>query len=392
MPQVYSTTTTVQNILDGVSRDVRQQLSSTAAPDQAVLVDFANRVSLQMLRASKWAFLLSAPKSFVTQTGVQNYWVGPSVSTPTSALDTGLNLTDMRVVKPNSVIDRSNFRVLKSIGTNPLTRSASFPDDTSRPGRPSSFQQLWGNPQVIYLYPAPDNQNNYYPVPLSPIVTTFVGGSLPARTYRVAITYIDSRGMESTPSGPTQIFVPGNQVLVVRPPLPPTGSAVGIAYDRYNVYVTSDTIAGEFNLNTSDLQQQASLVSTSVSWTEPTTGLVAGTPPPTTTAIEPVDGYVIEFQYYKQRIQLTNVNQIVQIPDEYKDIMIAGVSAKAMRYVNRYDEAAYFTGDYKNGISEIVRDTNFYAEGPDYMSPDAATVRYPGPGVDPSIDPSALLT
>lgn len=392
MPSVYTYTTDVQDILNAVAQDVRQQLSAVNAPDAGVLIDYTNRVSLQMLRASKWAFLLSAPKSFVTQTGVQNYWVGQASSAPTNALDTGLNLSDVRVVKPNSVIDRSNYRILKAIGTNPLTRSASFPDSESRPGRPSSFQQSWANPQIIYLYPAPDNQNNYYPTPQPPTVTTAISGALSSRTYRVATTFVDSNGHESTPSDPTQIFIQANSVLVVRPPTPPTGSAVGIQYDRYNVYVIPDTVSGEFNHNTSDLRLQASLISSGTSWTEPDSGLIAGVSPPLSTQIEPVDGYVIEFQYYKKRVQLLNTTDILQIPDDYKDIVIAGVCSRALKYLGRPDEAGTAQGEFKSGLTEIIRDTNFYAEGPDYMSPDPTSIRYPGPGVDPNVDPSALLT
>src|SRR5437867_12353517 len=110
MPVLFSKTTTVQQIMDRVAQDVRQTLDSNTAPGSTTLLDYCNRVSLEMLRTSRWLFLLSPVKQFVTQEGVSNYWIGASGSAPAGSFDTGLNLTDLRLIKPKSVLDRSNYR------------------------------------------------------------------------------------------------------------------------------------------------------------------------------------------------------------------------------------------------------------------------------------------
>lgn len=383
MPAIYNFTTTVQDIIDAVSRDVRSQLDSTTTPDSNVLLDFCDRTSIEMLRASRWLFLLSPPKNFVTQVGVQNYWLGAIATGPSTALDTGLNLTDLRIVKPDSVFDRSNYRELKQVDRVPLNTQLTFADATIRLGRPTSWQQDFNNAQTLVLYPGPDNQNNYYPMPETPIVQAVAGGALPARKYRVTLTYVDSLGNESIAPRPTEIFLPASTLLRVSPPQAPTASAINVQYNRYNLYAGIDTGVGEFDEDQSIcLLQTVSPISTTVSTTEPTSGLVTGSvAPPTTTTIEPVDGYVIEFQYYKKRLKLIDVSNTLQIPDDYRDILISGVAAKTFKFLGRPMEYQDERGKYLDGLRQMVRDTNWYPRTPDYINPDSASISFRSPSI-----------
>lgn len=375
-PRLFTTTTTAQAVMNAASQDLRNQLSATASPDASILLDYTNRVSLDLLKLSKWWFLLSPVQQFVTQLGVTNYWIGPTGNAPFGSYDTVLNLSDVRYIKPKSVVDRSNYRPLGQMNEQPLSAKLSYADATARPGRPAVYRQDESTPNILNVYPAPDNQANYSPQPESPICTITAGGSLPARIYFVTTTFVDSLGNESTSPFATNVFVPANYLLVVNPPQEPVGAgATGIAYGQYNVYASSagtNEISQVINLQCT---KQASNILTSLTWTEPTTGLTTnGTTPPATNNVEPIDGYIIEFRYYRQITQLTNAGQIVQVPDDYIPTMIAGVNALAFQFLFRAPEAQMWEARYQQGCQKIVRDLNFMSKTGDYFGPDAASV------------------
>lgn len=372
MPEIYSYTTTVQDVLDAVSRDVRLQVSNTDLPDVTILIDYINRVSKQMLRASRWRFLKSFA-FFVTQRGVVNYWIGPTSSLPSDTFDTGLNLSDVRNI--SQVIDYSNYRPLENALRMSIAPTSTSPSGDSTPGKPRNWGSDNNSPKLI-IRPAPDNQNNFAPVPSSPVVKITSGGSLPARTYQVARTIVDSLSGESVASDATEIFVPANSLLVVSPPtMSVTQSAVGVKYDRYNVYVSLNTNRGEFETGSSGLKlQNSSPVASSVSWTEPTSGLIAGINPPSQSAIEPIDGYVIYFEYFKKHVKLISPTDILQIPDDFSDILTHGVVAKTLVYLRQFDDMAIYADLYKDGIKEMIRDSNWYVDGPRFILPDMSAV------------------
>lgn len=385
MPQpVYTYTTTVGNILSSVSTDIRQQLSATT--DSSILIDFTDRVSKEILRKTRWTFLLSDFKQFVTDTGVNNYWLGANGSIPSNsyAVDTHLNLTDLRKIKGDSVRDRSNFKRLMEAPNAPLATTTQYPDNSSRLGRPVQWQQNQTNPGVFTLWPAPDNQNNYSPVPEAPILRTLPFGSLPARTYVVCVTWVDGRGNESTPSAPSKIFLPVNTILNVQNPQPPLTSATGVAYSNYSVYAREDDSLGAFNPSVNNLLLQASTLAIGSAWDEnAATGLIlSGPTPPTSSSVEPIDGYIIEFQYYKLRIALTSSAQTLQVPDDYKDVMVSGVTAYALRYLGRTQDAAMSYSKFQSGVTQIVGDINWNSDAPDFISPDGASIQYPNPAID----------
>lgn len=391
---LFTTTTTAQNVMDAVARDVRQQLSSTdtSVPDPTVLLDFVNRVSLDMLSTSRWMFTLAAPQAFVTQLGVNDYYVGPTGQAPAGVYDTGLNLTDFRFVKPKSVKDRSNFRTLGHADESPLTAKLAFTDRQSRIGRPALWRQDATNPNIISLYPAPDNQNTYSPQPQPPILGVVPGGALSDRIYFVTVTFVDSLGNESTAPYASSIYVPANFLLQVFPPQEPElAGTSGIKYNRYNVYASSAGTNEKNILFYGNLIQQATLIDNHYPWFETGAGLATvGAVPPGTNNVQPLNGYVIEFRYHRQRAQLTDPSQVLQIPDDYKHTVIAGVDALTFQYLTRPQEAIQKYQMYKEGLQQIVRDLNFISKGGEYIRPDGATIGQFLPAVE-SIDLSVLI-
>lgn len=378
MPFLFQTTTTAQSVIDSVSQDVRRTLSSTdtTLPDIGILLDYLDRVSFEMLRSSKWIFLLGPPQQFVTQLGVTDYWIGPNQTGPLNAYDTGLNLGDIRIVKPNSVLDRSNFRSLGHIDEAPLSARLAFTDNSSRPGRPAVWRQDDTTPFILNIYPAPDNQNNFAPVPAAPITSRLISGALLDRFYFAALTFVDSLGNESTPSNPAKLFVPANSVLVINPPFESiSGSSPGVLYNRYNVYAAEAQDGATLDVSDLSLQDTGIALGTSIPWTEPDTGLTTDGPnPPGDNNLSTLDGYIIEFRYFQLRLPVLDVGQILQIPDDYRDVVIAGVNALAFSYLTRPQEAMKWYQLYKDGLNQIVRDINFMDRGPGYIQTDPATI------------------
>src|SRR5216684_3067789 len=78
---------TAQQVVNSVSTDLLQRI----APEDPVLLDYINRVQLQLLRVSRWKFLQSSPQRFVTRAERSDYWIGPVGSGPLDVVDTGLN-------------------------------------------------------------------------------------------------------------------------------------------------------------------------------------------------------------------------------------------------------------------------------------------------------------
>ena len=394
MPVLFSTTTTAQTIMDSVAQDVRQTLSSSDPTNgQGTILDYVSRISLEMLRASRWVFLLSTPQQFMTQLGTTAYWVGPAGGAPQGVFDTGLNISNLRIVKPKSVYDRTNFTALGHVDEQPLAARLFYPDGTARPGRPSMWRQDESTPNVINIYPAPDNQNIYSPQPEPAFATVAPGGSLPARLYYIATSFVDSFGNESTTPALSEFFVPAGNLITVFPPQEPLiAGTTGVRYDRYNVYAASAGSDETNQIQTDNTTQQASLIATSTSWTEPTTGLTTTGPnPPGDNDVQPLTGYFMEFRYYAQRQPVTDPTQILQVPDDYRDVCIAGVNALAFDYLTRVTEAQKWYSIYKDGIIQMIRDINFMAKGGEYVQPDAATIGQNLPAVE-TIDLSYLTT
>lgn len=392
---LFSATKTAQNVMDASSQDIRQVLSSSAAPDNAVLLDYVNRIQQYLLRYSKWPWDISPPQRFITQTGVTDYWIGPQGTGPSTAFDTNLNLSDVRTLK--GVLDRTNQVALGKTDEPPLAAKLAYPDASSRLARPAEWRQDPDSPNIVNIYPAPDNQANYSPQPEPPICTAVSGGALSARVYWVSVTLVDSLGNESTAPPPTKIFLPTGTLLKVSPPFNaiwdglPQG-ATGVKYDRYNVYAGQNP----FNepLVSQQLTLQSSLISNATAFTEPPSGLTTtGVTPPGNNSVEPIDGYIIEFRYNKQRPQVTSASTVLMIPDDYFDIVISGVNFLSFHYLHELQQAQIWEGIFREGVTSLIRDRNWFSKfgGADVIRPDAATIGGRLPAVE-SIDLSVLIS
>lgn len=366
----YAFTLKASDIINTVSQDIRSVLGTQGA-DATILLSFAERVQLELLRTSNWRFLESSVQKFVTQYGQTDYWIGATGSQPVGAWDTGLNLTDVKSIKDDTVYDRSNLRKLTRISpdTAPLIVGMENPDNTYKVEQPRAWMENPDSANLLHIYPPADNSNtSYLPVPVAPQCTTMVAGALANRIYWVTVTFVDSMGNESTASGPTKVFVPANSVLKVKAPQPGIGTgATGIQYNQYKVYAIQSAAISD--PKTECVQNGGTAISTASDWTEPNSGLVTGTAtPPTSSSIEPVDGYIIEFRYMKQPAALATTGASLQVPDEYKDVLIAGTNWLAFQFLKKHDEAQMWFQVYQNGITSIIRDQN---KGPkvDFIRP-----------------------
>lgn len=141
------TTLTVQDIIDRVSIDTRYQLGGTT-PETAVLISYINRVHLELLRWSRWQFLLSPVFQFPTTIGSSDYYIGNGVQA-VGSIDTGLAIPDLHGIKRDSVFDRTNFRSLYPTQEVPLLQQF------SQNGQPKVWRSDSQSSDVLSIYPAP---------------------------------------------------------------------------------------------------------------------------------------------------------------------------------------------------------------------------------------------
>jgi len=236
----------VSDIINGASQDVRRLLDSVdpnASTDIATLVDYTNRIQLQLMREYRWRFLLSSTLQFQTVATFQDYWIGQTGGNPATAIDTGFNLTNIGNVKAGTVFDRTNFRRLSDTDEAPLGPSFSNPaNPTSIDGRPSLYRNDASTPYIMSIYPASDKP------------------------------------------------------------------------------------------------------------------------------------YTIEFRYFFSKPQLTQVTQALLIPDDYKDVVIAGVNYFANLYLREnMQDAQAWAAIYKEGILGMHRDHNLFPRGQEFVHPDPAS-------------------
>lgn len=360
--------TTVQQIVSSCVTDIMNQIGT----NHPILLDYCNRINYDMLRSTKWDFLLATVQSFITRQGVTAYWIGASGQNPPGTYDTGLNITNLKWVQHGSVYDRSNFLTLGSVAEMPVSSVLSYTDGSSRPGRPCVYRNNVDTPFILNIYPAPDQQNNQAPQPEPPICTITSGGSLPARTYNLIITFVDGLGNESTaPDYTTPLYIPAGYLATVQSPITivPTNDA-GVPYNQYNVYASATNVIPQ---NTTE--QTLSPVAIGTNWVEPTSGLTTtGDAPPSDNLCATYNGYIIQFRYYELETAIASFTQDVQIPDRYSDIMTAGVNWLALKFLSRTDEAAQWYATYRTGLVAMVRDRNQQNRFADYVSPDPSSV------------------
>jgi hypothetical protein len=236
----------VSDIINGASQDVRRLLDSVnpnAASDIATLIDYTNRIQLQLMREYRWRFLISGTLTFATVATFQDYWIGPLGGNPVTAVDTKLNLSNIGNVKPGTVFDRTSFHRLWNTDEAPLGPDFSNPaSPTSIDGRPRLYRNDASTPYILSIYPPADNV------------------------------------------------------------------------------------------------------------------------------------YSIEFRYFVSKPQLTQTTQALLIPDDYKDVVIAGVNYFANLYLRENKEDAQAWGMiYKEGVAGMHRDHNLFPRGQEFCAPDAAS-------------------
>jgi hypothetical protein len=163
--------TTIQQIVNSTTTDIMNQIGV----NHPILLDYCNRINYNILRNTKWDFLLSDVQSFITRQGVTSYWIGATGQGPQGTFDTGLDITDIKWVQHGSVYDRSNFLNLGSVAAMPVSAVLNYTDGSSRPGRPCVYRNNVDTPFILNIYPAPDQQNNQAPQP-EPILTSVTSG------------------------------------------------------------------------------------------------------------------------------------------------------------------------------------------------------------------------
>lgn len=351
---------TADEIIGSVIQDAQ-----SGTTNRATLLDYVDRVQQRILRDTQWVFLRSAPKKFITQPGAQTYFIG-SGTTPAGAVNTGLNLTDVWSIWLESVFNKTTNMQLLADSSSILN---TLSNKNTSVGLPRSFTYDFNNPNSITLTPAPDVNNSYQPVPRAPICTTAAGGTLPSRTYYVGATYVDSAGNEGTLSVlPVVIYVPADSLVTAASPLAEIASALTVSYSSWNCYIGTSP--------ESLTKQNAAPIAIDTAFTEPPTGLIAGTTAPQTSSLTPLRGYVIEFRYYQQRTAITQATQTLQVPDNYRDVVIAGVNFFVSLYTNRGDDmdrAGVWKQEFLDGIRQIRKDLNLNFRNTDFIGPDRAT-------------------
>lgn len=114
-PLVTNATITVQDIVERVQRDMSKSISGT----HPALLDYINRVHLDLLRHSRYRFLISEPLTFTTTAGTAKYYLGASAA-PSGSIDSGLHLSDLDMLVETSVANRSTYEPLAKTVDKPL--------------------------------------------------------------------------------------------------------------------------------------------------------------------------------------------------------------------------------------------------------------------------------
>ncbi len=380
----YTTFPQVQDIVNGTSQDIHSQLSTTTNPGLGILIDYTNRVHKQVLRFSRWSFLSSDFLYFLTDRGQTKYWLGQAQDQPPGTVDTGLHLNDVDKINKQEVYDITNLRGLKWLSSPPIGPNLITPSGVQRPGLPSNFIQNPNNPNILEIYPAPDNENTNQPFPQVPVMTTTTGGALAARTYIVKVTFTDQLGGESTASSNIiantqaggQIFISANKLAVIKSPVVPIPSSTsGEMYNGYNVYASVAVIVnGRVTNEGTETLQNVTPIAIGTDFIEPTSGLTTtGRVPPIVNTLQPVGAYIIRFKYFKNRLNLSDPNDFLQVPDDYKDVVISGVNSYAFKLLGKDQEAQMSYQLYRQGLTEMIWDKNLFPEGVNFIRPDVGS-------------------
>lgn len=362
-------TTTVADIIEATSRDLQERFAT--GPRSALLIEYTDRIHKQILGYRHWDWMLSLPQRFITERGQTEYWIGPTGAEDDGMVDTGLNLTNVRRVKKGHVYSRSKWTELFDVAESPNISDWQHADASYIEGEPANYRNDRLAPNVISIYPAPDQGSEYEIVPYAPHSTTSTSGALSARTYYIRLTFVDAAGNESLPSTTARQWIAANKVITVKSPVPElTVGSAGISYVSYNVYA-STTEGSE--------TKQGSATTLGTDWTEGGSGLTTnGASVPTESTIDPLRGYLMEFRYYKQHTALTAEGSVLLVPDDFKHVVVAGVNWLSAQYLHRdqstrdrtLSEVDFWRDRFHDGLREMAHDQNSWPSGGAFIGPD----------------------
>lgn len=89
---------------------------------------------------------------------------------------------------------------------------------------------------------------------------------------------------------------------------------------------------------------------------------------------------VIQFRYMKTRNKVSQPTDILQIPNDYQDLLIAGVNMFFTMYMDHdpsYAKSSLWAGLFKEGIRSMRKEMNLNFRNTDFISPDSATQATP---------------
>jgi hypothetical protein len=209
----------------------------------------------------------------------------------------------------------------------------------------------------------------YLPPATSQTVLSITSGGLLGTTNIGVPVYPSFWAIEAPNSGLWQVSVNGSGMLTTSA-IAPNPSLINVIS---TLYLTDTSNVSTWAITVTNSGQLESTVYA----TPPTTAAVNGNPP-TTTTIQPLNAYVIQFRYYQTRAQITSANpsQVLQIPYAYKDIVIAGVNYLATLYMDRdanrepSAKTLQWKRDFDVGLSQIRRDLRVNYRKTDFIQPD----------------------
>jgi hypothetical protein len=275
-----------QDIVNAAIQDSMVQTTNRTA-----LYDYTDRIHQRILRESQWRFLLSDPQYFITMPGVSGYKLS-SGTAPAGIFKTNLNLADFANIAPGSLFNVSTWTKIEE-DSDSITASNYFlnRDGSLKSGYPRTYSNSLSDNGTINLKPVPDDQNLYYPVPETPVVTySILATSLPNRIYYGVVTFVDNFGGEGTQCRiPFTIAIPAGNLLTVSSPDTSIGTIGGnqISYSGWNVYI--GYTPGLYN------RQNLTPIPIGTSWTESALGINTGTlqVPSTQVALPPANANTV---------------------------------------------------------------------------------------------------
>ena len=152
---------------------------------------------------------------------------------------------------------------------------------------------------------------NNLSAPSAPTLGSSAAGTLAATTYYVKLTYVTPYG-ETLPSSESNLAVAVNHVLTVTSPATVNGALL------YNVYVSTAT--------GTETKQNASPIAIGTGWTEPTSGLIAGSALPVANTSARV--------MFQARCESANQSQVFELTGRpWADFQVTTISSGTV-YLN----------------------------------------------------------